>query len=171
MNQESTDDGTVLKIECKGKTHPADTPPPAGEKWTKCDYRQFCAKLGEVEKQAAEKGKLKKKQSAKRRTRRRKRGNALAEAFRDNWNATVGSMSKDEKLQQFYHKCAYEESKSGKDVSEFSPDHIQELQHGGPIAGPFKWCRNYVNGSLGPTLSAFKAGKHKTIDADCCPVD
>lgn len=166
MNQESTQDGSVCVIECKGKQHPA--PPAVGEKWQPCDYAQFCAKLKEVEKQAATPGKLKKKLSKKRRAHRNKRRRTYTRRYRDNWNANVGAMSEAEKKSNFYHDCAYDESKQGKDVSDFEPDHIQELQHGGHLRGPLKWCRSYVNGSLGPTLSAFKPGKHTTIEADCC---
>jgi hypothetical protein len=166
MNQESTADDTVCVIECKGKQHPA--PPQVGEKWSPCDYAQFCAKLKEVEKQAAQEGKLKKPLSKTRKAHRTARQTVYTKRYRRAWNSRVAGMSEAEKKDKFYHECAYNKSKNGTDVTKFQPDHIQEIQHGGHLRGPFKWCTSYVNGSLGPTLTAFKAGKHKTIQADCC---
>lgn len=158
---------SVHEIECTGKTHPAK----GGEPWSECDYKQFCAKIEEVKKQmepdsgAIEPGYEFKRGASKK---ARREGNAAAADFREEWNTNQSGMSEDQKKADFYDDCAYEEADNGADVTKFSPDHVHEIQLGGSILGPFKWCKSYVNESLGGHMRAVKPDQHTSISADCC---
>lgn len=157
----------TLVIECENKTHPAK----GGDPWTPCDYKQFCAKIEEVKKQMkGDPGAIQPGQQFARQSDRklRREGNGAAADFREEWNSKQSSMSESQKKSAFYDDCAYEEAKKGADVTKFSPDHIHEIQHGGSILGPFKWCKSYVNSSLGSTLQQVQPGHHTTIEATCC---
>lgn len=157
----------TIEIKCEGKTHPADDP--NGKSWSPCDYKQFCAKLKAVERQAKQKGKQKRFRSKAKYEAARKKGDKYAEQFRNEWPERRKKLKKPES--KFYHKCAYKEAANGKNVDDFEPDHVHEVQHGGPpsTARNIKWCKWYVNKSLGGHLQSFKPPKHKKIKADCCP--
>jgi hypothetical protein len=155
-------------LDCKGKTR-SD-----GSKWSKCDYDQYCAKVAEVNKQLNnDTDAISSNPVARTATAGaiREAGNVAAAAFRSAWKEVVplGMMSRTEKKAHFYHDCAYDDSNEGRDVSTFQPDHVQELQLGGDISGPFKWLTSHVNGSIGSSLQHVDPAKHKAIVTNCCP--
>ena len=160
---------TPLHIECKDKKRSN------GDSWTKCDYEQFCGKLEEVNKQAKA-GELKKAYTLPEVKSRLEAAKSMAQAkIRQTWEALPIQQAPPALVQQqFYSKCAYDEwMDKGADphMSGWEPDHIHEVQLGGdPMAlENFKWCKNYVNGSLGATLKAYQPEKHTGVSADCCP--
>jgi hypothetical protein len=166
-------------IECVGKKKED------GTSWSKCDYKQFCAKISNVNKQlqgdpsAIKSGRLPDGRLVGYVMQRvpvhktlKKAGWGAARVFRNQWNRNVGGMSEAEKKAAFYDigdDCAYKETKQGTDVSKYSPDHVQEMQHNGSLEGPFKWLPSHVNESLGPYLQRVDPAVHKEIVANCCP--
>lgn len=162
--------GNPLKIECKNKKRGN------GKKWTQCDYKQFCAKIAAVNEQIKN-GDLKKGYTKRNKTKKEKAKKAAQAKHRRAWKKAKkdGKLSEKKMKKQFYDECAYNQAKNEgalDDMSGFEPDHIHEVQLGGPVEGPFLWCRNYVNGSLGSNLKKLKVtGKkpHTEVQADCCP--
>ena len=150
----------TCEIKCTGKTDPD------GKAWSACDYEQFCAKLKAAERKG---GRRTRKTAKKKKKMRRKEGNDYAKTFRDNWHARPRSPQTARRY--FYAECAFKETNGGQNVDDYSPDHIQEIQVGGPPTGAtnIKWLKTYVNESVGPHLKKFKPPKHKKIQADCCP--
>lgn len=162
----ASDDQCYL-IRCKNKKRSN------GKSWSECDYKQYCAKVDEVNGQLATgageadrhtRATMTKSEKAK----IRREGNGAAGDFRQDWKENVASMSETQKKEAFYDDCAYEEASKGTNVSGFSPDHVLEIQHGGSVLGPLKWLRSHVNSSIGSTLQHVDPAKHNRVVADCC---
>lgn len=155
-----------FEIKCQGKTRGN------GEPWTTCDYKQYCAKVKEVDRRArageiedAYADPIKKADLQKVKAKAQK-------DIRETWaSLPTDQMPEDLLKKGFYDDCAYEEWKQSGDpkVGGFEPDHIHEVQHGGAPADieNFAWLRDYVNGSIGSTLKKLTP-EHDAVTADCC---
>jgi hypothetical protein len=136
--------------------------------WGCCDLQQFCAKLDEINKLAA-KGRLD-ESAAQARNAREGEGR-----FRREWNQAPWTHAP-HPSRAFYHDCAYARALAN-DLqvgNEVQPDHVHELQLGGPATHQtnFKWISTSVNRSLGPHLSGYHPETHPGgVSADCCPAE
>lgn len=116
--------------------------------WTPCQKKQMKAKASAMDKLAKPKqGGL----STRGTSQLRKRAKGWQAKYARDWNKSNPkgwwpSQNPANQPSQFYDDCAKTDDPLGAGME---ADHIQELQLGGHVAGPFRWLDGEVNGSSG----------------------
>jgi hypothetical protein len=125
--------------------------------WTPCQKAQMKGKAAAMDQAAkTSKGGLQTRSTSK--LRRAAKG-WQAKYARD-WNNpspsgwTVASRNPANQPTQFYDDCAKTDDPLGAGMQ---ADHIQEVQLGGNVGGPFRWLDGTVNGSSGNQIKAARA--------------
>jgi hypothetical protein len=132
--------------------------------WDCCQLKQFCAKVNELNQQAAN-GELKDITGTDLYDANRLAGDKAAKAFREAWNSNP-KMRKNPTKSKFYHECAVKKGKIGE---EMQPDHVHEIQQGGPPGeSNLRWLDTSVNRSIQGHVGAIPEVV-TAVDADCCP--
>jgi hypothetical protein len=132
--------------------------------WNCCQLKQFCAKVNELNQQAAGR-KLEDIRGTKKYNVNRLEGDKAAADFREAWN-TDTKMRKNPTKSRFYHECAVKKGKIG---DEMQPDHVHEIQQGGPPGEEnLRWLDTSVNRSIQGHVGAIPPAV-EAVDADCCP--
>jgi hypothetical protein len=158
----------ILRIECKNA--PAKE---GSKKFTKCEKEEICAKIKSVDQQAKVPGQLKRPSEAK------------YEANRDRADAKCDQLKgfakrnspQHEQLGGFKHlspgcekTLRNKAEKADPPYTDFSPDHVQEIQLGGHPTNHanLRWMSSAPNSWMGGQLTKFEVGKHKAVRGDCC---
>jgi len=133
--------------------------------WNCCQLKQFCAKVNELNQQARTPGTLKDIRGTAKYDTERLAGDKAAKRFRRKWNSNP-KMRKNPTKGKFYHECAVKKGKIG---DEMQPDHIHEIQQGGPPGeSNLRWLDTDVNRSIQGHVGQIP--EYATgVSADCCP--
>lgn len=124
--------------------------------WTPCQKKQMRAKAARMDAAAKQKGGLGTRGTA---GRLRKAANSWAAKFARDWNNPSPSgwpPFSDPASQQshFYDDCAQTNDPLGNNME---ADHVQEVQLGGNVKGPFLWLDGEVNGASGRQIRAARS--------------
>jgi hypothetical protein len=144
-------------------------PRPEGLGWDDCDVKQLCAKVKAVNKQKHDKTAAKPSSDPAYDSTKRKYYKVFATA-----TGAETSMSEAWLNAQFFHPCAKEKWEEGgrdpKPTSEFQADHVHERQLGCNLDDitNFKMLSKSVNGSIGPSLSAYDPTQHSGVALPGC---
>jgi uncharacterized Zn-binding protein involved in type VI secretion len=126
--------------------------------WTDCQKKQMKAKAAKMDAAAKAKGSLTARSTA---GRLRQNANGWAAKFARDWNKPSPSgwppaSNPASQSSHFYDDCAKTTDPLGAGMQ---ADHVQEVQLGGRVAGPFLWLDGAVNGASGRQIkSARSAG-------------
>jgi hypothetical protein len=156
--QKPTSGDEPPNIECK-----VETSAKAG--WDCCQLKQFCAKVTELNNLAKE-SKLKDIRGTQKYADNRRLGDIAAADFRKQWNSNPRRKQNPTKS-KFYHDCAVKKGKIG---PEFEPDHVHEIQRGGPPSdfANLRWLDESVNTSIQGHVAGLPYNP-SYVKADCCP--
>jgi len=141
-NQQAPTGVGVIVLECE-------------EGWTPCQKKQMKAKAAAMDDIAKAKGGLS--------TRPTSQIRALAKGWQGkyarDWNKSnptgwTQATNPANQSTQFYDDCAKTDDPQG---AHMEADHIQEVQLGGHIAGPFRWLDRDVNGSSGRQIKSARS--------------
>lgn len=143
--------------------------------WDECQKAQAREKIRRLNELAKQKKGLRRRVTA---GRIRDTGNVWAAKFRSDFErickgqdpskfgfTAPGARGPNGSKEDFMHDCLYEMWRKALDcdslLDDVSPDHIEDLQWGGHVQGPFAWLDREVNEKLGRDM---KAGKNGLID-------
>jgi hypothetical protein len=129
------------------------------EGWNDCQKKQMKAKAAKMNAVAKKRGGLKTRRTA---GKLRDRADAWAAKFAQDWKKLnpnesartlrwPDSSNPSKQKTHFYHDCAKTDDPLGANMQ---ADHVQEVQLGGGVRGPFLWLDGEVNGASGRQIKA-----------------
>jgi hypothetical protein len=162
-----------LIIKCKDAPK---NPTPPNTKFGACEKHELCEKCADINRQAKA-GKLKRR-TAKNYVKNRRRGDAAAEDYREDFSMLLksGTLKPDDFKDSFTHECQFKKWKNSgadPDFKAYDPDHIHEIQLSGHPSSPdnLRWMSAGANRWIGGRMSKFKSSgknKHTGVKPDCC---
>jgi hypothetical protein len=125
--------------------------------WSECQKKQMKAKAARMDAIAKQSGSLQTRSTA---GALRKAADTWAAKFARDWNnpnpqgAWPDFANPSKQTSHFYDDCAITDDPLGNNMQ---ADHVQEVQLGGNVRGPFLWLDAEVNGASGRQIKAARA--------------